>query len=362
MRIGRLVPAAALAAALVACSSGAPPVAVSSPAAPPSQASKSGLPGPLADRLQGFTGVALAVRGSHVLVAGGLGVPGSVPAEPSVRTTVFDIGSIAKSFTAAAVLLLDQRGRLRLNDTVGSFFPGATAATAGIRVAALLDHTSGLPLYASPDTADLTAREAVARILALPVRGAGRFRYSDAGYTLLAAIVQRAAGEPFRRFVDDELLRPAGMRTTGWYGDTPDGATLAHGLVRGRDTGPAGSQASGSWSTLGAGAMVSTAEDLVRWARAVRGRAILSAPERRAMFAPRVPIGSAGGPSAAFGWVVGRTPDGARLIAVGGGTDYGFTSDLRIAPDSDTVTVALSDTSTFPAERAGVELAAAVAG
>jgi CubicO group peptidase (beta-lactamase class C family) len=304
---------------------------------------------------RGFDGVEVVWRDGRRVDAGGFA---SVGRTPSVSRTVFDIGSVAKSFTAAAVLRLQAAGRLKIDDPISRVLPAVPPMDRSITISSLLTHTSGLPTYFSSDRADISSSAAVKEILALPRNRAGTFHYSDAGYTLLAAIVQHVSGEPFRTYIATKLLLPAGMTHTGWYGEPPPpGTAAAHGYVKGADRGLAGEQVSPTWSTLGAGGMISTADDIARWASALLNNEVLPASAVRRLFTPRIPLpGAPGRASVAYGWITGHAPHGARLLLVGGGTDYGFTSDVRIYPASDVVTVALSNNNRTPALLGGTEL------
>jgi CubicO group peptidase (beta-lactamase class C family) len=275
----------------------------------------------------------------------------------TVDQALFDIGSAAKSITAAAVLLLAQQGKVDINASIGRYLEGVPTADRPVTLAQLLSHTSGLPQNFAPDTRQLGRAEAVRAILALHRRPSGGFIYSNAGYTLLAAIVESVAHQPFRSFVEAHLLRPAGMLRTGWYGTTPPGAVPVHGHAHSEDTGPAGSQAPGSWSTLGAGGMTSTASDMARWLTAITSKSLLDATTTNLMFRPRIALGQPGA-SAAYGWVVAQTPAGA-IRLVGGETDYGYTSDLRILPRQSLAIAALSCADDAPANEIGHELQSA---
>jgi CubicO group peptidase (beta-lactamase class C family) len=267
---------------------------------------------------------------------------------------LFDIGSAAKSITAAAVLLLAQHGLLDVADSITRYLPDVPAADRAVTVMQLLSHTSGLPENFSPDTARLGRVAAIRAILALPRGKAGTFSYSNAGYTLLAAIVEAATHQPFRVVVQKQLLEPAGMTRTGWYGEPPPDVTPVHGHVHGRDTGPAGTQAPASWATLGAGGMTSTAADMARWLKAIASESILSSTSTRLMFKARAPLGQPGA-SVAYGWVVGQTRAGP-IRLVGGETDYGYTTDLRMLPRQSLMIVTLSCSTTATANEIGHEL------
>lgn len=297
----------------------------------------------------GACGSVLVLRDNKVVVQRTVGVGRQTGA-----TALFDIGSAAKSFTAAAILRLVEQHRVVLTASISRYLPNVPAADRSITTAELLSHTSGLPENFSSDQRRLTRDAAVRAILRLRRGRPGAFAYSNAGYTLLAAIVERVSQQPFRTFVQRELLGPAAMTSTGWYGSAAPGATPVHGYVAGRDTGPAGTQAPASWATLGAGGMTSTSVDLGRWLTAISSDSVLNRATTEVMFTPRVPIGQPGA-SAAYGWIVGNTSAGP-IRLIGGGTDYGYTSDLRILPRKSLETVALSCSTVTPANELGHDL------
>ena len=104
---------------------------------------------------------------------------------------------------------------------------------------------------------------------------------------------------------------------------------------------------------------MSTASDLARWAAALEGGTVLGRHSLHLMWSAHVRTGGPGGASAGYGWVVGKDRRGKRVFAVGGGTDFGFTSDLRIYPDSGLDTVALSSTDRAPAPSIAHDIAVA---
>jgi CubicO group peptidase (beta-lactamase class C family) len=272
----------------------------------------------------------------------------------SADEALFDIGSAAKSVTAVAALRLVEQGRLDLSASISHYLPHVPIGDQPVTSAQLLSHSSGLPENFTSDQQRLTRAAAVRAILRLPRAHSGRFSYSNTGYTLLAAIVEAVAHQPFQAFVEREVLAPAGMTSTGWYGQSPAGTTPVEGHVNGRPTGPAGTQAPATWATLGAGGMTSTTTDMTRWLTAIASDTLLDRATTTLMFTPRAPIGQPDA-SAAYGWIVGNTATGP-IRLVGGDTDYGYTSDLRILPRQSLETVALSCSTVTPAEELGHDL------
>src|SRR4029079_1113018 len=206
---------------------------------------------------------------------------------PVTRETIFGLGSITKTFAAAATLRLVSKGRVHLDDRLDQLLPNVPPDKAAITLDQLLSHRAGLLLDA--DLPDEATRDASVRlILTQPLgwRPGEGFHYSNIGFDLLAAILERHAGTDYESFVRRELLDPAGMAHTGRAG-VPRLARLP--AARGetewgeatalREWPPA-------WHGTGAGRMVSNAHDLLRWAHALRDGKVLTPAERERMFAP----------------------------------------------------------------------------
>jgi CubicO group peptidase (beta-lactamase class C family) len=253
--------------------------------------------------------------------------------------TAFDIGSLARQFTAAAVLRLEAARLLTVGDSLRRFFPDVPGDKAAITIHQLLTHTSGL----TPDPgllADAGSRdEAVRRIFAsrLRTRPGERYVASAAGYTLLAALVERVSGRPFPEFVRGEFLDRAGMAATGFAGDSLwRSRPVATGYLNGTPHDPAAGPP--GWDRLGNGGMLSTADDLHRWVRELVEWRVVSAGQLEQMLAPLVTVDD--GSWFGYGWSQMDSPLGQRLghHAVGPGGN----ADLAYFPGQDLLLVALS--------------------
>ena len=132
--------------------------------------------------------------------------------------TVYDIGSLTKQFTAAAVVKLEMLGRLDVHQPISDWLGPVPADKAGITVQQLHTHTAGLVDALGDDYQPLTHRQLVTRALASPLRAAPgtSYHYSNVGYSLLAVIIERASGTSYERFLARHLFRPAHMTQTGW--------------------------------------------------------------------------------------------------------------------------------------------------
>ena len=281
---------------------------------------------------EGFSGVVLVARGDTVLLERGYGF---LEAGHTARVTpdsVFTTGSITKQFTAAAILKLEMQGKLSTGDRLSARLPGVPEDKRDITLHHLLTHTAGLP-PASGDDLDPIARDSFVRlVLGRPLEGPiGRFKYSNVGYSLLAAVIERVSGQPYETYLAEQLFGPAGMRETGYARPAWPAARLARAVNDdGTDRGTFGETAmpngTPGWHLLGNGGILSTARDMFRWHQALTGTAVLDEAEKAKLFRGWVDEG--GGSFYGYGWSTEDTPFG-RLITHNGGNRYFFADFLR---------------------------------
>ena len=282
----------------------------------------------------GFSGAVLVARGGRVLLHKGYGFADKSRGLPVMTETVFDIGSITKQFTAAAVMKLESQGKLSTTDPISKHLPGVPEDKAGITIHHLLTHTAGLGPYSGGDYDTSPRDETVKRTLSEPLRSepGKEYSYSNTGYSLLAAIVERVSGEAWESFLRKNFFDPAGMRLTGYRLASWDKAQLARGYDGATDHGTPldhnWDKAGPYWNLFGNGGILSTVGDLYKWAVALKGYKALPEAAKRKMFTPFLN-------DYAYGWSVTNSPHG-KLITHSGGSSYGFVANLAIYPESDT--------------------------
>jgi len=225
----------------------------------------------------GSPGCALGVmREGRLVYAKGYGLASLELGVPITPTTVFDIGSVSKQFTALAVVLLARDGKLSLDDEIQKFLPELPRFTTPVTIRHLLHHTSGLRDYIDllawsgvqeeAVTGDRDALEILARQQSPNFVAGAEFLYSNSGFFLLSVIVRRASGQSLRQFAAQRIFGPLGMTHT-FYLDRHDE------IVPGKagSYAPAGAAgfrlALANWEQTGDGAVQTTVEDLVRWER-----------------------------------------------------------------------------------------------
>jgi CubicO group peptidase (beta-lactamase class C family) len=297
----------------------------------------------------GYSGAVLVAQHGEIVLDQGYGLADRARGTPFTAGTLFDIASISKPFTAAAVLRLEMQGKLEVEDPISRFFPAAPPDKARITLHQLLTHTAGLPESLGPEYEPLTREAFLQRIFAIKLLHppGGRFVYSNDGYSLLAAVVEKASGRSFGDFLRSEVFLPAGMRHSGFSPDAQDRERLAHGYTGDTDWGtpldhphaPDGPW----WNLRGNGGILTTAGDLYRWHVALQGNAVLSAAEREEYEAPKVPETHAAYPRYAYGWSVSKSPTGRRELSHVGGNGV-FMSDYRRYPEDGAVIAVSSNT------------------
>jgi CubicO group peptidase (beta-lactamase class C family) len=300
----------------------------------------------------GFSGSLLVARNGRVLLEKGYGWADRERRVPFTAETVFDIGSITKQFTGAAILKLEMAGKLKVTDPISKYFEDVPGDKAGITLHHLLTHSAGLQGGFGGDyeemPRDRLVKEALASKLLWPP--GTRYRYSNAGFSLLAAVVEIVSGQPYETFLQERLFKPAGMTKTGYKAPHWQPASLAHGYNAEGDWGTPLDHAwapDGPWWNLrGNGGILSTVGDLYRWHQALEGEKILSAAAKEKYYAPHVPEDEEGSSFYGYGWAISKTPRGTRLIAHNGGNGI-FAADFRRYVDEGIVIVIGSNRSDF---------------
>lgn len=312
-------------------------------------------------------GLSIAVvRGDDTLLMEGYGLADVEAGTPVTTATVFSIGSITKSFTAAAVMRLVEDGRIALDDTLGELLPEYDGPGRSATLHHLLNHTSGIPTYARFLPGYLDAPEPKRTRAEMLAWFAGRppdfapgedFGYSNSGYYLLGLVVERASGATYGDYVHRTLLRPAGLARTGLCAALPDSAPMAKGYVRGMG-GAREAPAENMSNHGGAGAMCGTAGDLVRWIRALEGGTAVS-PASYARMTDTASAPTWDGSRVGYGLMM-REMQGHRVV-LHGGSVYGFTTIVVHLPD-DALTIAVLANGPMPAGTIAGDVTRAVLG
>ncbi|HVZ49766.1 MAG TPA: serine hydrolase domain-containing protein, partial [Gemmatimonadaceae bacterium] len=295
----------------------------------------------------GFTGGVLVTHHGRTVIARSYGWADQAAGIRADVNTVYNIGSITKQFTAAAILRLEELGKLHTTDTIGRFFPSAPADKRGITLHQLLTHTAGFESDFSPTDYEPTTRdEYMRRMLASRLQfapGTG-FSYANSGYSMLAAIIELVTGKDYEQALTDLVLRPAGMTETGYTAPHWDPRRIAHGYQGAMDWGTIVQRISGPgqpyWELRGNGGLATTLGDWAKWDAALDGHRVLTDSSLRKFTTGYVNEGPLGLSQYAYGWSVQRTKRGTRVITHNGGNGIYVAEWFRFLDDSVSVFLA----------------------
>jgi CubicO group peptidase (beta-lactamase class C family) len=285
---------------------------------------------------QGFSGTVLVVREGRVVLLKGYGLANITDSIPNMASTRFEMNSMTKMFTGVSVLQLAGAGRLALEDPIERYLGPFAVAKPGATVHHLALHTAGLVPAGTPLNGE--SRDAFVRDVGRAPRESppgASYRYTNAGYSLLAAIVERASGESFEAYLRRHIFTPAGMRTAIFRTEVPPkDARFAHGYVAGPTGRTPGPPNPYGWGTIGAGGVWCTVGDIYRWLLFVESGKAFPARFRPLLFAPPP------APSLeAFGWHYNARTGSTRTRIDKGGGSGEFASQLLYYPDERVVIV-----------------------
>jgi len=287
----------------------------------------------------GFSGSVLIAKGDQVLFAKGGGWANAEHEVPNTPRTKFRLGSITKQFTAMAILILQEQGKLAVDDPVSKHAEGCPESWKEVTIHHLLTHTSGIPSftnlpgYRASMPLPSSPRQTLDRVREMPLEFSpgDRFAYSNSGYVLLGQIIEQVSGKSYEEFLRASIFEPLGMADTGY--DLP-GKILPH---RAAGYEPAkGGLANASYLDMtiphAAGSLYSTVEDLHRWSRALDAGKLIPKTAYEKMFTP-------GKGNYGYGWIINKE-HGRDLVSHGGGIN-GFTTSISRYPGEQLCVVVL---------------------
>lgn len=273
----------------------------------------------------GFSGSVLIAKDDRVLSNKAYGMADRAHLVPNTTDTLFDTGSIAKQFTGAAIFKLEAMGKLKTNDVIGKYLENVPTDKQAISLDHLLRHRSGVMTAQSISRGDnFGDRDArVRQILAAPLNfpPGGRYQYTNAGYNLLAAIIEKVSGQSYQQFLYENLFKPAGMTSTIFQTGAfvipgADQKIVAHLYAGQEDNGIPRGRENLAWFFTGPGGILTTPGDFFKWHKALLGDAVVPPAAKRKYYELAEVEGT-----------MRNTPRG-KVISHGGGTTMGTGASL----------------------------------
>jgi len=299
-------------------------------------------------RVTGFSGAILVAHRGQPIFRQSYGLANHEFSIPNTPTTKFRVGSAGKQFTSAAILLLEQRGKLKLTDTIDKYLPDWPKAWSGVTIHHLLSHTAGLPRLSTQALLDVSALsqstpklfrklgdllKAGEELQPLDSKPGEKWNYSNVGYILLSMIIEKVAEKTYCDFVSQELFHPLGMTNTGCDDPGTILAQRASGYTRANETLTNASYVDMRF-VMGAGSIYSTLDDLLVWNRALDANRLLHAAVTAKLFTPVKN-------DYAYGWW-SQTKFNRKVVWHGGNVS-GFVSQITRYPEEQLFIVILSN-------------------
>jgi CubicO group peptidase (beta-lactamase class C family) len=254
----------------------------------------------------GFSGSALVAKNGNILYQDAYGVAWVPENIENHVNTLFSTGSVTKQFTAAAILYLEGEGKLSVDDNISRYFDSIPPDKANITIHQLLTHTSGFAPQYGDDYEPTTRDQLINKMLSMPLiyEPGQRYEYSNAGYSMLAAIVEVVSGMKYEEFLHQKLFRPLEMYSTGLQMLDVDDTLVAHSQNAQMGYPSPLERPAECWNLIGNGGILSTTGDMFKWYTALRSGRVLPKAETDKMFAPYVKEYPDAESYYGYGWVI----------------------------------------------------------
>jgi len=318
-------------------------------------------------KIGNFGGSILIAKDGRILLSKGYGMADLEHDVPNTPQTIFRLGSVTKQFTSMAMMQLQEKQLLNVDDPIAKYLPTYPNGEE-ITIHHLLTHTSGIPDFGDfPDLQKTImipspVEKTIERFKDKPLEftPGEKFKYSNSGYILLGYIIEKVSGTSYEEFLEENIFQPLNMMSSGY--------DHHHTLLKHRASGYSiggGGLTNAAYIDMSiphaAGALYSTVEDLYLWDRALYTEKLVKKSSLDRIFTPFVEAES-GTIKAhyAYGWNVLSLFD-RKVITHGGGID-GFRTNIARYVDDDVCIVVLSNIETAPVEKISMDLAAIVFG
>jgi CubicO group peptidase (beta-lactamase class C family) len=291
----------------------------------------------------GFFGSVLVELDGEVIVSEGYGLSNIEKQLKNTASSIFDIGSITKQFTAAAILKLEMQSKLSTDDKISKFFTHIPSNKAQITIHDLLRHQSGLISNVGRDFEKISEEEFLDKVLnsTLEFEPGTNFAYSNVGYSLLAKIVEKVSNQTYETYLYENLWKPAEMLMTGYTRPDFDNNLITTGYyqndsVWGKATDKEWDTDAPYWHLKGNGGILSTTEDLYKWHKCLMTELVLSKAAKQKLYHPKLRPEETEKSYYAYGWDVSKTDRNTTLICHNGSNRILYADFLRFIDEKAT--------------------------
>ena len=293
----------------------------------------------------GFSGVILVSKKGEIILSKGYGWADRKNKIPNSPSTVFNIGSVTKQFTASAILKLVEQGRIKTSDKIGSYFNQAPVNKRDISIHQLLTHTSGISNKTGGFRYNEASKEQFLKEFfesELQSKPGTKYQYANANYIILTAIIESVSGQTYSSFLNDYLFVPSQMKSTGYKSINFSTERLAHGYYYNRndeqwaDWGTTQQHLPYNdkhWYSIGKGDIHSTVEDLYKWHVALKNNEVLASKTRLVQETPYVAENDEKTSFYGYGWAISKSNRDTKIVAHNGSNGLYFADFVRFIDD-----------------------------
>lgn len=293
----------------------------------------------------GFSGVVLVSKEAEIILSKGYGWADRKNKIPNSPSTVFNIGSVTKQFTASAILKLVEQGKIKTSDKIGSYFNQAPIDKSDITIHQLLTHTSGISNRTGGFRYNEASKEQFLKDFfesELQSKPGTKYQYANANYIILTAIIESVSGQTYGSFLNDYLFVPSQMKSTGYKSINFGTERLAHGYYynindeQWADWGTTQQHLPYNdkhWYSIGKGDIHSTIEDLYKWHIALKNNVVLASETRLVQETPYVAENDKMTSFYGYGWAISQSNRDTKIVAHNGSNGLYFADFVRFIDD-----------------------------
>lgn len=293
----------------------------------------------------GFSGAVLVSKKGEIILSKGYGWADRKNKKPNSPSTVFNIGSVTKQFTASAILKLADQGKIKTTDKISTYFNQAPIDKRDITIHQLLTHTSGISNRTGGFRYDEASKEQFLRDFfesKLQSKPGTKYQYANANYIMLTVILESVSGQTYNSFLNEYLFEPAQMKNTGYKSINFSTELLAHGYYYSRndeqwaDWGTTQQHLpynNKHWYSIGKGDIHSTIEDLYKWHIALKNNIVLASKTRLIQETPHVAENDSKTSFYGYGWAISQSNRDTKTVAHNGSNGLYFADFVRFIDD-----------------------------
>ncbi len=310
---------------------------------------------------QQFSGSVLVAQNGQILMNKGYGMANQDTQSPNTPDTRFYLGSLTKAFTALAILMLQEQGKLHVQDHLCAYIPNCPAPWQSVSIQEVLTHTSGIPQLDDTQLSADSPAAWIASFATVPLQftPGAEFQYCSICYQILGYVIQQVSGLPYTQFIQQMILTPLQMQETGF--DVNAYYALSVGALGYETWGvkaePTGFQSDPQWSFLFAsGLLYSSVDDMYRWDQALYTTKLVSQTTLNQVFTPYVNATLFPGSEYGYGWFITQAPNPDHRLIWHDGVIDGFRNYFGRAVDDGVTVIILSNLTTLDAISLGHQI------